>query len=70
MFVRSLTILMVKEKTLNTFKYLEHGAFYAIIALALIMIANTVIHTSEVFTGLIGAIFIGLSLFSSVKEKA
>ncbi len=69
MFVRSLTILMVGEGTLNSFKYLEHGAFYAIIALALIMIANTVIHTSEIFTGLIGAVFIGLSIFSSMKDR-
>src|SRR6202012_4711996 len=40
MFVRSLTIMLVDRKTLNEFVYLEHGAFYAIAALATIMLIN------------------------------
>lgn len=67
MFVRSLTIMLVDKGTLAEYRYLEHGAFYAIGALALIMFMNTIFHIPEVFTGLIGAAFIALSLWSSIR---
>lgn len=67
MFVRSLTILLVEKGTLTQFRYLEHGAFWAIAALATIMFVNTFQHVSEVITGLIGAALIGLALISSVR---
>lgn len=67
MFVRSLTIMLVDKGTLAEFRYLEHGAFYAIGILAVIMFANTFFHIPEVITGLIGAAFIGLSLWSSIS---
>jgi hypothetical protein len=66
LFVRSLTIFLVKENTLEHFKYLEHGAFYAILALAIIMFMGTFYHIPESITGIIGAGFIGLSIWSSV----
>ncbi|MEY4617697.1 MAG: hypothetical protein RJB66_2657 [Pseudomonadota bacterium] len=69
MFVRSLTILFVEKDTLTEFRYLEHGAFYAILALAVIMFLNTVVPIPEVVTGIIGAAFIGLSLYSSLQER-
>lgn len=69
MFVRSLTIMFVVKDTLTTFRYLEHGAFYAIFALALIMFLNTIMEIPEVVTGIIGAAFIGLSLYSSLRDK-
>jgi hypothetical protein len=37
MFVRSLTTKLVEPQTLTSYCYLEHGAFYAIIALAVMM---------------------------------
>lgn len=64
-FVRSLTLMLVDKGTLDTFRYLEHGAFYAIGALAGIMFAGTVHEIPEVVTGLIGAAFIGIALLSS-----
>jgi hypothetical protein len=67
MFVRSLTIMLVDKGTLAEYRYLEHGAFYAIGILAAIMFANTIFHIPEVVTGLIGAGFIGLSLWSSIR---
>jgi hypothetical protein len=67
MFVRSLTVMLVDEGTLASYRYLEHGAFYAIGALALIMLIGTVVHVPEALTGLIGAMFIGLSLWASVR---
>ncbi|HXH29329.1 MAG TPA: DUF475 domain-containing protein [Bacteriovoracaceae bacterium] len=69
MFVRSLTIMLVDAGTLAEYRYLEHGAFYAIGILAVIMFANTVTHIPEVFTGLIGALFIAGSLWSSIRHN-
>ncbi|MDQ7017018.1 MAG: DUF475 domain-containing protein [Gammaproteobacteria bacterium] len=71
MFVRSLTIMLVEKGTLSIYKYLEHGAFYAIIALAVIMILKTFMHIPEVLTGLIGAGFIGASFGHSwlIKQR-
>ena len=67
MFVRSMTIFLVNKGTMSEYRYLEHGAFYAIIALAVIMYLNTFAHISEVITGLIGAVLIGLAFWSSVR---
>jgi hypothetical protein len=69
MFVRSMTILLVEKKTLSHFRYLEHGAFYAIGALALLMLIGAFVHVPEMLTGLIGAAFIGLSLLSSLRYE-
>ena len=66
MFVRSLTLLIVDTKTLAKFRYLEHGAHWAIGALAIIMIVTTVKEVPEVVTGLIGLLFIVASLISSI----
>jgi hypothetical protein len=67
MFVRSLTVMLVERGTLASYRYLEHGAFYAIGALALLMLIGTVMPIPEAVTGLIGAAFIGLSLWSSIR---
>jgi hypothetical protein len=67
MFVRSLTIMLVERQTLACYRYLEHGAFYAIIVLALMMFLNAVSHIPEVVTGLIGAGFIAASFFDSIR---
>lgn len=67
MFVRSITIMLVEKGTLSEYRYLEHGAFYAIGILAVIMFAGTIKHIPEVITGLLGALFIAMSLYSSVR---
>lgn len=67
MFVRSLTIMLVERETLASYRYLEHGAFYAIIALALMMFLNTAHHIPEVVTGLIGAGFIVTAFVDSLR---
>jgi uncharacterized protein len=69
MYVRSMTIMLVERQTLTQFRYLEHGAFYAILALALIMFLQSLWHVPEVVTGLIGAGLIGLSLISSLRFR-
>jgi uncharacterized protein len=67
MFVRSLTIMLVEHETLASYRYLEHGAFYAIIALAVIMFLNTVRPIPEVVTGLIGTGFIVTAFVDSIR---
>ncbi|MBJ7308861.1 DUF475 domain-containing protein [Rugamonas sp. CCM 8940] len=69
MFVRSLTVFLVRQGTLDEFVYLEHGAHYAIGILALIMLASVKYHVPEWFTGLSGVAFIGVSLWSSLRHR-
>jgi hypothetical protein len=66
MFVRSLTVYLVRKGTLDEYVFLEHGAHYAIGSLAAIMLVSMTHHISEVITGLVGAVLIGLSVISSV----
>ncbi len=68
-FVRSLTIMFVEQQTLARFLYLEHGAFYAIGALAIIMISDPVLHIPEWFTGVVGAGIIVLAVYWSLKKN-
>ncbi|WP_374284036.1 DUF475 domain-containing protein [Novosphingobium sp.] len=69
MFVRSMTIHLVQKGTLAEYRYLEHGAFWAIIALGGIMLISAKVHIPETVTGLIGAVLIGLSLWWSIRHK-
>lgn len=70
-FVRSLTVMMVKQGTLEAYRFLEHGAHYGIGALAIIMLIsmNRNVHIPEVITGLIGAGFIVLSVIYSIRAN-
>ena len=68
-FVRSMTVVMVDQGTLSEYRYLEHGAFWAIIALAVIMLISALIEVPETITGLIGAVLIGGSAWWSVRKK-
>ena len=66
MFVRSLTILLVDKGTLSEYKYLEHGAHYAIFFLAIIMLFKIFFHISELITGSIGIFLILASFIHSL----
>jgi len=57
----------VRAGTLTKYRFLEHGAFWAIIALGLIMLLSAKFHISESITGLIGAVLIGISLLWSMR---
>lgn len=69
MFVRSLTILFVEKGVLAQFRFLEHGAFYAILILATVMFVQAFTHIPEVISGLLGAAVIGVSVLSSVRHN-
>jgi hypothetical protein len=66
MFIRSLTVFLVRKGTLSEYVYLEHGALWAIGALAVILLITIEYEVPEVVTGLIGVAFIGAAFASSV----
>jgi len=69
MFIRSLTLYFVEKKTLTEFKYLEHGANYAIFALSFIMFYKIFEDINEILVGTVGLFFIVLSAWHSIKEN-
>ena len=66
LWVRSLTLLMVRRNTLGVYRYLEHGAHYTIGILALFLLSGLFLDIPEVFAGLAGLIIVGLSITSSL----
>ncbi|WP_338329310.1 DUF475 domain-containing protein [Commensalibacter sp. Nvir] len=66
MFVRSLTLMLVNLNTLNKYRFLEHGAFWAILVLSGFMFFSVYKKIPEVITGLIGAILIVIAFISSL----
>ncbi|MEU3097535.1 DUF475 domain-containing protein [Streptomyces sp. NPDC006967] len=69
MYVRSLTVYLVRQGTLDDYVYLEHGAHYAIGALAMILLVTIRYEINEIVTGLIGVVLIGASFWSSVRRN-
>ncbi|MEV6757110.1 DUF475 domain-containing protein [Streptomyces sp. NPDC051214] len=69
MYVRSLTVYLVRQGTLDDYVYLEHGAHYAIGALAAILLVTIQYEINEVITGLVGVILIASSFWSSVRRN-
>lgn len=68
MYIRCLTIYFVEKKTLSEYKYLEHGAHYAIGALASIMFIKMFSHVNELLVGTIGIGFIIAAVAHSIYE--
>jgi uncharacterized protein len=71
LFVRSITIYLVRQETLERYVYLEHGAHWAIGALAAIMLISVEerIHIPEVFTASVGVIFITAAITWSMRRN-
>jgi hypothetical protein len=69
MYVRSLTVYLVREGTLDDYVYLEHGAHYAIGALAMILLVTIRYEINEFITGSVGVILIAWSFWSSVRRN-
>jgi hypothetical protein len=69
MFIRSLTVYLVRKGTLGEYVYLEHGALWAIGALSVILLFTIRYEVPEVVTGLIGVGFIGAALASSIARN-
>ncbi|NUP21518.1 MAG: DUF475 domain-containing protein [Streptomyces sp.] len=69
MYVRSLTVYLVRQGTLDDYVYLEHGAHYAIGALAAILLITIQHEISEIITGMIGVVLIAASFLASVRRN-
>ncbi|MCM3808822.1 DUF475 domain-containing protein [Streptomyces sp. DR7-3] len=69
MYIRSLTVFLVRRGTLDDYVYLEHGAHYAIGALAVILLVTIKYEINEVITGLVGVVLIAASYWSSVVRN-
>ncbi|MDQ0777521.1 hypothetical protein QF026_005987 [Streptomyces aurantiacus] len=69
MYVRSLTVYLVRQGTLDDYVYLEHGAHYAIGALAAILLVTIRFEVNEIVTGLVGVVLIAWSFWSSVRRN-
>lgn len=67
LWVRSMTIHLVRTDTLMKYRYLEHGAHYAIGVLAVLLLVSASKEISEIVTGLIGFIIIIAALADSIK---
>ncbi|MCT9930315.1 DUF475 domain-containing protein [Planotetraspora sp. A-T 1434] len=65
LYIRSTTVYLVRAGTLEKYIYLEHGAHYAIGALALLLLAGIRLDIPELVTGLIG---VGLILAAFVSS--
>lgn len=70
LWVRTMTLYMVKHQTLTTYRYLESGAHWAIACLAFIMFMKLAhIELPELVVGTVGLVFIGLSMVSSIRAN-
>ena len=69
MYIRSLTVYLVRQGTLGNYVYLEHGAMWAIGALATILLVTIKYEVPEVITGLIGLAFIVSAFLSSLARN-
>jgi hypothetical protein len=69
MFVRSLTLMLVDSHSLTELPYLEHGAFWAVGVMALVMFLKLHIEIPDYATGVIMAVLIGGALGSSILHN-
>jgi len=71
MFVRSITIYLVQQETLERYEYLEHGAHWAIGALAVIMLLSIEprFQIPETVTASVGVVFVGTAWTWSVLQN-
>ncbi len=73
LFIRSLTLMLSREKALDKLVYLEHGAHYAIGALGLLMLTGILLerwqlNVPEWLSGLIGVVLLSFALFDSLRQ--
>lgn len=64
-WVRSITVYLVRKGTLNSYIYLEHGAHYAIFVLAVALLGSIFIEIPDAITGVVGLGVIGASFIAS-----
>lgn len=74
MFVRSMTLHLVESGKLAELRYIEHGAFWAILGLAALLMASVHLEVPDVFTALFGITVLAAayanSLWANKREEA
>lgn len=68
-WVRSLTVYMVRKGTLTQYKYLEHGAHYAILVLAVALLLSIFHEVPDAVTGITGLGVIWASYVASKQVR-
>jgi uncharacterized protein len=68
-YIRCLTVFVVRRGTLEQYRYLEHGAYYAIGMLALLLMIEVWHDVPDVLTAGMGAAMIVAAILSSVWES-
>lgn len=69
LFVRSMTVYLVRTGTLAQYRYLEHGAHWAIGALAVMLLLTLKVHLPDVVIGMTGLAFILAAWGASAVEN-
>lgn len=70
LYVRTITLHMLQRGVLDEYRYIEHGAHYAIGILAVIMLVSLKVEVPEVITGLAGLAVIIASVAHSRRETS
>ena len=69
LWVRSLTVYMVRHRTLGQFVYLEHGAHYTVLGLACVLLISNITNISDFVPGIMGVAIISSSVATSLQER-
>lgn len=69
LWVRSMTVFMVRRGTLGRYKYLEHGAYYTITVLAVALLLSLFVEVPDVITGVIGLGIISGAVITSIQGR-
>ena len=68
-WVRSMTLYMVRKKILHAFRFLEHGAHYTIALLAIVLLLGLFFAIPEAVAGVFGVLIIGASVIASKRAE-
>ncbi len=69
LYVRSITVHLLKAQTLTHYRYLVHGAHYAILALSGLLLASIRLDIPELLSGGIGLLIIGAAFEHSRRHN-
>jgi hypothetical protein len=68
-WVRSMTLYMVRHKVLHAYPYIEHGAHYTIGVLAIVLLLSLFFSIPEAIAGGVGVLIIVASIIASKKAE-
>ncbi len=69
-WVRSMTLYMVRHKVLHAYRYIEHGAHYTIGILAIVLLLGLFFSIPEAYVGVFGVLIIAASAVASKRAES